>query len=112
MSVVLLVLVSWLGGTGADAMRSAREPVRIDGPCLSACALSFLINPQACFTKRATFGFHAPRDPGTDKTMPFATLEWLTLMSPDVALKVAPLLQQREIVMVPMSDIQPEKACK
>lgn len=74
-----VTIVQSPGGTGASAMALARRPVRVDGPCRSACAWSFTINPQACFTERASFFFHAPVDPGTGEPMPGALSYWLSV---------------------------------
>ena len=65
------------GGSGAAAVELARSRVIIDGPCNSACAWSFISNQQACFTQRASFGFHAAHDPGTHRRMDAATDYWL-----------------------------------
>jgi hypothetical protein len=66
------------GGTGAAAMMLGRiEGLVIDGRCDSACAWAFVRNPTACFTRRATFGFHGAHDPGTGRRMPVATKYWL-----------------------------------
>jgi hypothetical protein len=66
------------GGTGAAAMMLGRiEGLVIDGRCDSACAWAFVRNPTACFTRRASFGFHGAHDPGTGRRMPVATKYWL-----------------------------------
>jgi hypothetical protein len=66
------------GGTGAAAMALARvKRLVIDGRCDSACAWAFARNPNACFTARASFGFHGAHDPGTGRRMPVATKYWL-----------------------------------
>ncbi len=47
------------GGRLGAAHVFRRAPVLIiDGRCDSACALGFVMNPRACFTTRASFGFH------------------------------------------------------
>jgi hypothetical protein len=66
------------GGTGAAAMMLGRvKKLVIDGRCDSACAWAFARNPNACFTGRASFGFHGAHDPGTGRRMPVATKYWL-----------------------------------
>ena len=65
------------GGTGAAAMELAHARVIIDGPCNSACAWSFVTNQNACFTRKASFGFLAAHDPGTGRRMDAATGYWL-----------------------------------
>jgi hypothetical protein len=52
--------------------------VVIDGTCNSACAWAFVSNPRACYTSRASFGFHAAHDPGTGRRMGQATDYWLS----------------------------------
>jgi hypothetical protein len=46
-----------------EAVRQSGDRVVIDGPCLSACTLVLSMIPanRICVTKRAVFGFHAPR---------------------------------------------------
>jgi cell division protein FtsW (lipid II flippase) len=41
-------------------LRQSGEPVRITGPCLSACTLYLSLGKQVCITPRALFKFHAP----------------------------------------------------
>ncbi len=58
------------GGTGAAAMMLGRtKGLVIDGRCQSACAWAFVQNEGACFTKRASFDFHAAHDPGTGRRL-------------------------------------------
>ena len=47
------------GGRLGSAHVFRRAPgLIIDGQCDSSCALGFVMNPRACFTHRASFGFH------------------------------------------------------
>jgi hypothetical protein len=61
-----------------QAARVSREPIIIDGPCLSACTLAIAVLPrgQVCATPKAMLGFHAAwrRTPnGSRVTSPLAT---------------------------------------
>lgn len=78
-----VVIKSSRGGSGASALALTRvKAVVIDGECLSACAWAFVNSPTACFTNRASFGFHASSDPGTGRRMPAATAYWLDTVRP------------------------------
>lgn len=44
------------------ALEARREPVRIEGECLSACTM-YLGLSTACFGRNSVLGFHAPRRP-------------------------------------------------
>ena len=46
------------GRLGAAHVFRRAPGLIIDGRCDSACALGFVMNPRACFTARASFGFH------------------------------------------------------
>jgi hypothetical protein len=46
------------GRLGAAHVFRRAPGLIIDGRCDSACALGFVMNPRACFTNRASFGFH------------------------------------------------------
>lgn len=95
-----------LGGSGAAALEMARQPQRIDGPCLSACAWAFLANPRACFTHRAVFWFHAWRDPGTGARMPAAERVWLDRVG-----RPAWLVLDEGVDAVRMGGFMPERRC-
>jgi hypothetical protein len=67
-----------MGGTGTEALDLSRNPMIVDGPCLSACSWAFAANPKACYTPKARFYFHRHQDPGTGALLPEATAWWLT----------------------------------
>lgn len=68
--------LSYNGGTGASALARSQQEMRLDRTCQSACALSWAINPNACWAPGAKLGFHSPYDPGTGKAMPQAARWW------------------------------------
>jgi hypothetical protein len=103
------------GGSGAAAMALARHPVKVDGPCNSACAWSFVINERACFTAKASFGFHAAYDPGTGTTMPTVTAYWIDQATPSLSELIANRIGKTGIVTlsaIQMKAHYPERACK
>lgn len=113
--ITLIALITWFGGTGAEAMQAAREPMRVDGKCYSGCAWSFVANPKACFTQRAEFKFHGFRDPGTDAPMPEATKVWL-IRIPEKLRPVAKRdwtgVKLKRVTSQQMSKLLPERVCK
>lgn len=89
------------GGTGAAALALARvSNVVVDGRCNSACAWSFVRNANACFTSRASFGFHAAHDPGTGRRLNAATGYWLKSVRPSLRGKLEPLLSTSGLIRV------------
>lgn len=95
------------GGTGASAMALARvRNVVIDGTCNSACAWSFVKNANACFTPRASFGFHAAHDPGTGRRMNAATSYWLQSVRPSLRGRLQPLLSSSSVIRVTAADMR------
>jgi hypothetical protein len=113
--ILAVALIAWFGGTGAEAMQAAREPMRVDGKCYSACAWAFLANPKSCFTSTAEFKFHGWRDPGTNRLMPKATEYWLTR----VPAKLRPVAQRdwtgptlKRVTSRQMEKLLPERMCK
>lgn len=53
------------GRLGAAHVFRRAPALIIDGRCDSACALGFVMNRRACFTARASFGFHGVASNGT-----------------------------------------------
>lgn len=48
-------------------LRESKIPVKVDGICISACTLVFVLPPdQFCTTERSTFGFHAVAEESDD----------------------------------------------
>ncbi|MET0408229.1 MAG: hypothetical protein ABW006_07655 [Hyphomicrobium sp.] len=95
------------GGTGAAAMALARvSKVVIDGQCNSACAWSFVRNDNACFTSRASFGFHAAHDPGTGQRLNAATSYWLSSVRPSLRERLGTLLSSSGLIRVSASDMR------
>lgn len=95
------------GGTGASALALARIPnVVIDGRCNSACAWSFVRNANACFTARASFGFHAAHDPGTGRRLNAATGYWLQHVRPSLRGKLHALLGTSSLIRVSASQMR------
>ena len=86
------------GGTGAAALALARAKVVIDGQCNSACAWSFVKNENACFTSRASFGFHAAHDPGSGRRMNAATTYWLSTVRGSLRGRLTPLLETSSLI--------------
>ncbi len=104
------------GGTGASAMALARvRNVVIDGVCNSACAWSFVRNGNACFTPRASFGFHAAHDPGTGRRMNAATTYWLQSVRPNLQGRLTPLLRSSSLIRLSADDMRRyygDRACR
>ena len=95
------------GGTGASALALARvRNVVIDGVCNSACAWSFVSNGGACFTPRASFGFHAAHDPGTGLRMNAATIYWLRAVRPGLRGRLQPLLNSSSLIRLSAADMR------
>jgi hypothetical protein len=72
-----------------EAARVSGEPIIIDGPCLSACALAIAILPrgQVCATPNAVLGFHAawrPTANGGRVTVPDVTQAMYKVYPADV----------------------------
>jgi hypothetical protein len=89
------------GGTGAAAIALGQvRSVVIDGQCNSACAWAFVRNTNACFTSRASFGFHAAHDPGTGRRMNAATQYWLSTVRPSLRGRLQPLLSSSSLIHV------------
>lgn len=89
------------GGTGAAAMALAKvKDVVIDGRCNSACAWSFVSNANACYTSRASFGFHAAHDPGTGRRLNAATEFWLAKVRPSLRGRLDGLLSSSNLINV------------
>ena len=101
------------GGTGAAAMALAARPLVIDGPCLSACAWAFVTNPRACFTSRASFGFHGSADPGTGRPMPVADQYWLDRTPSALRQRIVGLTTHRVIYVSAseMASLMPGRQC-
>lgn len=103
------------GGTGASAMMLAKTPrLIIDGPCNSACAWAFVRHAHACFTPRATFGFHAAHDPGTGRRLGEATEYWLDLTRPSLRSRLSSLKRSSAIVRITaqsMKKYYPDRVC-
>lgn len=103
------------GGTGAAALALARvSNVVIDGRCNSACAWSFVRNSNACFTARASFGFHAAHDPGTGRRLNAATGYWLKSVRPSLRGKLDALLGTSTLIRVSAAEMRRhygERAC-
>jgi hypothetical protein len=111
--MIEVALIAWFGGTGAEAMQAAREPMRVDGKCYSACAWSWASNPQACFTDLALFGFHGFRDPATDEQMPKATAYWMERVPPKLRQRLQGVgAQMIYIGSSEMAALFPERKCK
>jgi hypothetical protein len=87
------------GGVGAAAMELARAPnVVIDGTCNSACAWAFITNERACFTHKASFGFHGAHDPGTGGQMTAATDYWLNQVRGSLRGRLEPLRRSSKLI--------------
>jgi hypothetical protein len=103
------------GGSGASAIALGRHSVIIDGPCNSACAWSFVANERACFTPRATFGFHVAIDPGTGRAMPVVTDLWLDQTKSDLARSLRAKFKSSSYVQLSGRQVAahyPERACR
>jgi hypothetical protein len=95
------------GGTGAAAMMLGRvNGLVIDGRCDSACAWAFVRNPTACFTRRASFGFHAAHDPGTGRRMPTATTYWLGTVRPPLRARLDGLRTSSRVIHLGFNDMR------
>jgi hypothetical protein len=89
------------GGTGAAAMVLGRaKGLVIDGRCQSACAWAFVQNQNACFTKRASFDFHAAHDPGTGRRLTAATDYWLSTVGPALRARLSGLRTSSNLIRV------------
>jgi hypothetical protein len=102
------------GGTGAAAMALARANVVVDGTCNSACAWSFVRNDKACFTPRASFGFHAAHDPGTGQRLDAATGYWLALVRPSLRSRLGGLLSSSKLIRISAAELRkhyPDRVC-
>ncbi len=89
------------GGTGAAAMVLGRaKGLVIDGRCQSACAWAFVQNQSACFTKRASFDFHAAHDPGTGRRLTAATDYWLSTVGPELRARLSGLRTSSSLIRV------------
>jgi hypothetical protein len=89
------------GGTGAAAMVLGRaRGLVIDGRCQSACAWAFVQNQSACFTKRASFDFHAAHDPGTGRRLTAATDYWLSTVGPELRARLSGLRTSSSLIRV------------
>jgi hypothetical protein len=87
------------GGVGAAAKELARAPhLVIDGTCNSACAWAFVTNERACFTHRASFGFHGAHDPGTGGQMTAATDYWLNQVRGSLRGRLEPLRHSSHLI--------------
>lgn len=118
--------LQWNGGTGASAMSASRQEMKVNGKCLSACALSFATNPKACWGVNALLGFHSPYDPGTGQAMPGAAQWWdekLKETAPALQTYIGPLSKhhgrlpngKEDMAYVTAQELQwlmPEKKCK
>ena len=95
------------GGTGAAALALARvNKVIVDGQCNSACAWSFVRNAGACFTPRASFGFHAAHDPGTGRRINAATGYWLSTVRASLRPRLEGLLSSSSLIRVSASEMR------
>lgn len=95
------------GGTGAAALALARiSKVVVDGACNSACAWSFVRNGNACFTPRASFGFHAAHDPGTGRRLNAATSYWLQNVRASLKGKLNALLSTSSLIKVSAAEMR------
>ena len=95
------------GGTGAAALALARvNKVIVDGQCNSACAWSFVRNAGACFTPRASFGFHAAHDPGTGRRLNAATGYWLSTVRGSLRPRLEGLLSSSSLIRVSASEMR------
>lgn len=103
------------GGTGAAAMQMATiKKLVIDGPCHSACAWAFIQNNNACFTRRAVFGFHGAADPGTGRPMLAATNYWLSHVRASLRERISGVTESLRLVYVSASELArhyPERVC-
>lgn len=103
------------GGTGAAALMLSRvKGLVIDGRCDSACVWAFVRNPTACFTRRASFGFHGAHDPGTGRRMVVATKYWLSLVPPSLRDRLSPLLTNSRVIRLSsnqMARYYPGRVC-
>jgi hypothetical protein len=89
------------GGTGSSALALSRvSDLIIDGRCNSACAWAFVRNENACFTKQASFGFHASHDPGTGRRLNVATRYWLDFARPSLRARLANLLKNSRLIVL------------
>jgi hypothetical protein len=104
------------GGAGAAGMQLAKvRRLVIDGPCHSACAWAFVQNENACFTRRAVFGFHGAADPGTGRPMPAATQYWLSHTRPSLRARIDGVTRSLALVYVTSAEMArhyPERACE
>lgn len=95
------------GGTGAAAMMLGRvKQLVIDGPCNSACAWAFVRHANACFTARASFGFHGAHDPGTGRRMPVATNYWLSTVREPLRERLQGLLKSSRVIRLRAKDMR------
>ncbi|MGQ0456076.1 MAG: hypothetical protein ACT4OU_03320 [Hyphomicrobium sp.] len=95
------------GGSGASAMALGRvHRLVIDGSCNSACAWAFIQNPKACFTSKASFGFHAAHDPGTGRRMPEATKYWLAKVRPSLRQRLSRLRNTSSLIRVSAAEMR------
>jgi hypothetical protein len=78
----------------------------IDGPCNSACAWAFVQNENACFTARASFGFHAAHDPGTGRRLAAATGYWLGTVGPELRTRLAGLRTSSSVIRVSAKEMR------
>jgi hypothetical protein len=103
------------GGTGAAAMMLGRvKGLVIDGRCDSACAWAFVRNPTACFTRRATFGFHGAHDPGTGRRMLVATKYWLGTVRAPLRARLDGLRTSSRVIYLGFDDMRryyPDRVC-
>jgi hypothetical protein len=77
----------------------------IDGPCNSACAWAFVRNTNACFTLRATFGFHAAHDPGTGRRITAATDYWLSTVGPALRARLSALRTSSAVIKLSAAEM-------
>ena len=103
------------GGTGAAAMVLGRvHGLVIDGPCNSACAWAFVRNSSACFTPRASFGFHGAHDPGMGRRLPAATNYWLSSVEGPLRARLSSLRTSSGVIRVSANQMMRyygERAC-
>jgi hypothetical protein len=80
-------------------IRTAHIPMRVEGPCISACTLALALPPsQLCTTRTGSFGFHlasvnnipdpAVTDELASRYYPLAVRKWIEIHGP---LKEAPI---------------------
>lgn len=90
-------------------------PMIVDGPCYSGCAIAFLINGNACFTKRARFALHMPYSDITGQRFPYAAQFWVEKFQPNVPLNIRLAMFRRELTYfsaAQMTAAVPHKTCK